>query len=296
MDVKTFDDIEQQLKAPFYADQLEWKVQARTKDKKKGMVVPYIKGRALMDRLDEVLGIGNWWDYYLTVDGGVECQITIQATGDREVTKADAAEYVNITEWVDQKRVATRSLKGTYTNAFKRACSKFGIGRYLYDIPSKWVELDQKGKFKSPAIPKEFLPGDADKRGQKPGTPDVVRDEKEPEPTTESAEKKETKKKADKPAQVKVGASGTREKFTNIDATMLDHANRHNVPEDQGVPLAGKTFEQILKDEELGPAIIAYLAGAGPNKSGEFFDPEGDENLQKTQKAAQILYDSVVAA
>ena len=44
--------------------------------------------------------------------------------------------------------------------AFKRACVKFGLGRYLYDVPIHWVGYDERSKklTETPTLPKQFLP------------------------------------------------------------------------------------------------------------------------------------------
>ena len=44
--------------------------------------------------------------------------------------------------------------------AFKRACVKFGLGRYLYDVPIQWVGYDEKSRrlTETPTLPKHFLP------------------------------------------------------------------------------------------------------------------------------------------
>ena len=44
-------------------------------------------------------------------------------------------------EWSDKKNTLT----GAQAQAFKRALSCFGLGRYLYDIDGEWVDLDQNG-------------------------------------------------------------------------------------------------------------------------------------------------------
>jgi hypothetical protein len=77
------------------------------------------------------------------------------------------------------------------------------------------------------------------------------------------------------------------------------HAKQHNIPAGIGVPMEGKTLGEAMKDASMGPGIIVYLAGKAPNKSKQYFDPEGyddipSENLQKLQRAALILYDNVL--
>jgi hypothetical protein len=32
------------------------------------------------------------------------------------------------------------------SQAFKRACAAFGLGRYLYSLPQVWADYDQKSK------------------------------------------------------------------------------------------------------------------------------------------------------
>ena len=36
--------------------------------------------------------------------------------------------------------------KGSYSDSFKRACVKWGVGRYLYDLDSPWVAVEQRGR------------------------------------------------------------------------------------------------------------------------------------------------------
>ena len=55
--------------------------------------------------------------------------------------------------------------KGGLSDAMKRAAYQWGIGRYLYDLPDVWVEIEQKGKSyvikKTPSLPKWALPVDS---------------------------------------------------------------------------------------------------------------------------------------
>jgi len=271
-------EIQVGLSAPFYADEVEWKIQATTRDKKRALVVPFIKARALMQRLDDVCGVSGWWDDYADVDGGVECRITIMFT-EMTVHKADAAEYITMTEYEDGKRVSFKSVKGTYSSAFKRTCTKWGIGRYLYDIPKKWVLINDKKEFEVPQLARVFLPEDADNRGQRPGTPDVVRDEADP------SDNEQTVKEQPKAPQYTP---------VKVEPIVVEHAKAHNIPEGIGVPLAGKTLGEALNDEALGGGIVTFLARIKPNKSGAFFEPGDDEHLQNLHKAAVILYDNVL--
>ena len=59
-------------------------------------------------------------------------------------------------EWADDQNAATRA----EAQAFKRACACFGLGRYLYDLDTVWVDLDQYNRpVRTPNLPDWALPG-----------------------------------------------------------------------------------------------------------------------------------------
>jgi hypothetical protein len=276
-------DIGDRIAAPFYANEVEWKIQSTTKDKKRALIVPYIKARALMQRLDDAVGFSNWTDSYIEVSGGFNCGLALFIDG-RWVTKNDASETVVMTTYDDGQKRTIESLKGTYTNAFKRACTTWGIGRYLYDIPRRWVPIDEKGKFQIPVLSAHFYPEGADTKGLKPGAPAP----QEEDLSTPKEEKKDTPD--DHPDQKE---SPQRERVV-ADESAVNFAKQHNIPEGIGVPLAGKTLGEALNDAELGSGIITYLAGIQPNQKKQFFDPGEDKNLMKLKDAALVLYDNVL--
>lgn len=130
-----FTEIEKRLKAPFPGDRISWRVGATTADKKKGMALAYIDARDVMDRLDEVVGPENWQDRYPHANGKTVCEIDIYIEGRGWVTKADGAGDTD-----------HEAEKGALSDAFKRAAVRWGIGRYLYDLQSPWVEIEGFGK------------------------------------------------------------------------------------------------------------------------------------------------------
>ena len=141
-----FTEIEKRLKAPFPGDRISWRVGATTADKKKGMALAYIDARDVMDRLDEVVGPENWQDRYPHANGKTVCEIDIYIEGRGWVTKADGAGDTD-----------HEAEKGALSDAFKRAAVRWGIGRYLYDLQSPWVEIEGFGKsyrIKDSEIPK----------------------------------------------------------------------------------------------------------------------------------------------
>jgi len=61
-------------------------------------------------------------------------------------------------EWADDQNAATRA----EAQAFKRACACFGLGRYLYDLATMWVDLDQYNRpLSTPNLPEWALPSGA---------------------------------------------------------------------------------------------------------------------------------------
>ena len=78
-----------------------------------------------MNRLDDVLGPANWWDEYMPLENSVICRLTIRLPDGTTLTKSDAGGYAGMADSGDDD-------KSGFSDAFKRAAVKFGIGRYLY--------------------------------------------------------------------------------------------------------------------------------------------------------------------
>jgi len=121
-------ELQSKLAEPFSDDDIEWRVQRCGKKDGKvwAMIVPYIQARAIMNRLDDLVGIAGWSDSYSAVqtpEPGIACRLTIHRADKPSITKEDAAECTNI-----------HPVKGGYSDALKRAAVKFGMGRYLYDL------------------------------------------------------------------------------------------------------------------------------------------------------------------
>jgi hypothetical protein len=132
----------------FTAEDVEWKPITISKKTNKGLAAAYITNRAIMDRLDEVVGPENWRNEFTTgPGGGVLCGLSIRV-GQEWVTKWDGAENTDI-----------EPVKGGLSNAMRRAAVQWGIGRYLYDLPQQWAPVEERGRFvQSPRIAPHFLP------------------------------------------------------------------------------------------------------------------------------------------
>lgn len=122
------------LKAPFPPDRISWRVGSTTQDKKKGLAFCYIDARDVMERLDDACGVDGWQNKYSHANGKTVCDIGIRIE-DQWIWKADGSGDTDV-----------EAEKGALSDAFKRAAVRFGIGRYLYDIPATWVEIEQAGK------------------------------------------------------------------------------------------------------------------------------------------------------
>ncbi|MBM4400785.1 MAG: hypothetical protein FJ045_02415 [Crenarchaeota archaeon] len=131
------------LSDPFTDEELEWRLQPPFYDSnKKAIAVPYVTARAIMNRLDDVLGIDNWADEYELItysdidkkgeqvaSYGFKCRLSVKID-DKWITKQDVAAFTDIED-----------LKGGCSDALKRTAVKFGIGRYLYNLNEQLVDL-----------------------------------------------------------------------------------------------------------------------------------------------------------
>ncbi len=107
------------------------------------MALAYLDARDVMDRLDEVCGPTGWQCRYSHVGPMTVCEIGIfipitDAGNGPAYTwawKADGAGQSDI-----------EAEKGALSDAFKRAAVRWGVGRYLYNLQSPWVEIETRGR------------------------------------------------------------------------------------------------------------------------------------------------------
>ncbi len=101
----------------------------------------YKDARVDQNLLDETYGIFGWQRKHELIDGQLFCTVSVKnpETG----------------EWVSKQDVGTESYtekeKGRASDAFKRSCFNFGIGRELYTAPFIWVSdcevFEKNGKW-----------------------------------------------------------------------------------------------------------------------------------------------------
>jgi hypothetical protein len=170
------DELRMALKRAFPESAVKWRATATNKEKTRALAVAYIDARNVMERLDRTVGPGGWSDDYFVIEvegeTAVQCSLTVLG-----VTKADVGELP------DPKSKVSKA-KSAYSDALKRAAVKFGIGRYLYALPSRWVGYDKERNrlTETPELPDWARPEHIEEKpAQDPG-------ESLPDPEPEPAE------------------------------------------------------------------------------------------------------------
>ncbi len=161
------------LEVPFDPCVIEWRVTNTTKNEgpPRGQVIPYADQRAYTDRLNALVSPAGWTRKYTVHTSAnfqrgkdqrtvakvlVTCELTIFGLGAHSATGE---------EWADDDNAGTSA----EAQAFKRASSCFGLGRYLYYFEGVWVDLDQRKRPKTvPKLPKWATPSGW-QQGLRPG-------------------------------------------------------------------------------------------------------------------------------
>src|ERR1700753_3932644 len=145
-----------ELEVPFRPSLIEWRVMNVSNEGTRGQIAPYADQRAYTDRLNEIFTPGGWTRKYTVTTSAnfernddkklvakvfVTCDLTIHGIGSHSAMGE---------EWADNDFAGTSA----EAQAFKRACSCFGLGRYLYNFTIAWVDLDDRGRPKE--IPELF--------------------------------------------------------------------------------------------------------------------------------------------
>lgn len=132
----TAEDIGKALREPFHPDDIEWRIGQAGKGDKGiwAKVLAYVTNRAIMYRLDDVLGVDGWkvryrpWHLIGSSHSQI-CELSLRIGGEW-IAKEDGADCTDI-----------ESVKGGLSDAMKRAAVQFGIGRYLYSLEEGWAEI-----------------------------------------------------------------------------------------------------------------------------------------------------------
>lgn len=176
---QVMDTIERQrilsaLAQPFDESEIYWKPQATNKAKTSAIAAAFCDPRCYSDRLSSVVGNDGWscsyvmhtipplmpnpsaiikpddWKVKLSYQGKilVIATVTIDGLGSHSGTGES---------WADDDNAVTIA----EAQSFKRAGVRFGVGRYLYDLPNNmWCDYDAKTKkfVKTPPLPDWAIP------------------------------------------------------------------------------------------------------------------------------------------
>ena len=171
-----------QLAVPFDPAEIKWRVMRTASSGRRGAILPFADPRAYTDRLNQIFTPAGWTRTY-TIS-------TVSALGrvkDGRIIptgKVLVASVVTIhqlgshtgsgEEWADRENAVTAA----DAQAFKRACSCFGLGRYLYRFAETWVSLNHHGGPEHiPSLPQWALPPGVVAASAHPSSPDSVKRE-----------------------------------------------------------------------------------------------------------------------
>lgn len=113
--VDSYREAAEHLRRPFASAAVKWKVQQVFKNGGGCIIVAYIDARLVVERLNHVCP-HLWNDEYEAIGSGLLlCKLTVDG-----ITRRDVGEGTG---------------KGLYSDAFKRAAVKFGVGVSIYALP-----------------------------------------------------------------------------------------------------------------------------------------------------------------
>ncbi len=152
-----------QLAEPFDPSEIKWRVTHTTKDGSRGAVIAYADPRAYTDRLNQIFTPSGWTRTY---DVSTVSAVT-RMKKDKQIQTGKVLVTCKLTipglgchtgggeEWADEDNAMTAA----EAQAFKRAASCFGLGRYLYNFAEMWVPLNEyRQPMQIPSLPKWALP------------------------------------------------------------------------------------------------------------------------------------------
>ena len=168
------------IEEPFDVSEIKWRVTNTTQvgsksgPRYRGQMLAYADPRAYTDRLNDLFTPTGWTrDYNVQMvqnferreRGATERTITAKIVVTCKVTVYGLGAHTGLgEEWADNDNAGTAA----EAQAFKRACSCFGLGRYLYDLEGQWMDLDEKKRpLETPKLPEWARPQRHPSSGQK---------------------------------------------------------------------------------------------------------------------------------
>ncbi len=151
MTSEEFQEASDRFRLPLEDQEVEWRVQVcgHGRNGPWALLVPYIDARAGANRLDGCFGPASWKDEYRNIatakSPALVCRVSIKIDGEW-VGKEDGADFTDI-----------EATKGGISSAFKRALTKWGLGRELYNLPTVWAQDVKTVQYKK-EIPEGMVP------------------------------------------------------------------------------------------------------------------------------------------
>lgn len=111
-------------------DEIECRVGQRSEKTESISLLLYKDARVDQKILDEAFGMFGWQKRYERDNkGNLFCIVSIKSPDGEWIEKSDVGTESNM-----------ESIKGEASDAFKRACFNWGIGRELYTAPQIWIK------------------------------------------------------------------------------------------------------------------------------------------------------------
>lgn len=137
------------------AEQIEVKI--KQVGSKGAVALLYKTARTDMDILDSIFGADMWECDYKEIKGNLYCGIGVYTDGG-QIWKWDCGIESRTDDEGNEK-------KGEASDAFKRAGTKWGIGRELYTAPFIWLEVPTEANGKSYKLKDKFQTFDVSEIG-----------------------------------------------------------------------------------------------------------------------------------
>lgn len=153
------------LAEPFDPEDIYWKPQATNKDKTKAMAAAYADPRAYSDRLNAIVGANGWTCTYVVstiAPAGPSDQGKFGFNGKVLVVATVTVNGVGVQSGTGESEATDdNAMTAAEAQGFKRAATRFGLGRYLYDLPKgQWCDYDSKSRkiINPPTLPEWAIP------------------------------------------------------------------------------------------------------------------------------------------
>lgn len=127
------------LSEPFNPYSVRFRVGSISYDKKSAKAFAFVDPRDYQTRLDDACGASNWKAEYRSLgENGLICRVSIRGISDDGEVVENYQEEIGEFDEKDMPKWMNAS-----SQAFKRACAAFGLGRYLYGLKDRYYPLKE---------------------------------------------------------------------------------------------------------------------------------------------------------